>query len=158
MQNLHWRLSVGIPKPSRTLQNNMISLISWASWPWLFQHLCITYRHTSFAFLAHRPSVVVDLKAKPVEIQVFPHPTGYEVNVSYSVTYVSRSTIFECCVVRFGSSNGYQKDMWFKRIGVRAHKFVKCSRVNNFHNWGPWWLFMIPITSTLKIHSISMRD
>ena len=51
---------------------------------------------------------------------MFPHAIGYEVNVYNSVPYLSWSTIFECCAVRFGSSNGYQKDMCSKRIGLRA--------------------------------------
>ena len=40
------------------------------------------------------------------------------------VTYLNQTPIFEWCVARFGSKNGYPKDMSLEEIGLRAENMI----------------------------------
>ena len=45
------------------------------------------------------------------------------------------TTIFEWCVVRCGSKNGHQKDMFSNKIGFGAQKYANhCGLISN-RNW-----------------------
>ena len=51
-----------------------------------------------------------------------------------SVTSLELTPRFEGCVVRCGSKNGHQKDL-FKRDWTACSSFVNHSRLNSQHNW-----------------------
>jgi hypothetical protein len=40
------------------------------------------------------------------------------------VTYLNQTPIFEWCVVRFGSKNGYPKDMSFEEIRLHVENMM----------------------------------
>ena len=69
----------------------------------------------------------------------------------YSVTFLSRTLIFECCVVRCGSNNRYQKDMCLKEIGLHAQNIrtILGSTVNIIGG-----TYMTILNLTLIMHKI----
>ena len=49
---------------------------------------------------------------------------GAKVDEPNLITYLNWTPIFEWCVVRCGSKNGYQKDMCLKEIGLHAQNMI----------------------------------
>ena len=60
---------------------------------------------------------------------------GAKVDEPNLVTYLNWTPIFEWCVVRCGSMNGYQKDV-FERDWTTCSKYDNHSRLNSQCNWG----------------------
>ena len=48
----------------------------------------------------------------------------FKVDVPNSVAYINWTRVFECYVVRYGSKNGYQKDMCLKVIRLCAQNMI----------------------------------
>ena len=53
-----------------------------------------------------------------------------------SFAHLKRALIFEWCVVRCGSMNEHQKDMYLKEIEPSTQNNVNHFRFNRQHSWG----------------------
>jgi hypothetical protein len=67
-----------------------------------------------------------------MNLEVCDVPTN--IDVPNSVTHLNQIPIFEWCVVRCGSKNGYQKGIiGLSEIGIRAQNIITHSRLNSQH-------------------------
>ena len=74
------------------------------------------------------------------------------------IGYLSYQTpIFDWCVVRCGSKNEHQKDLYFKEIGLRAQNVltILCLKAN-ITGGDPYGRITASTLSTLKNHTSNM--